>query len=437
MSLLNVSFPVWVPVAGVIALLVALAVAELSKTWGVKCLLKDGMSAIWRALRNVRGEGEGRILSSQPSQPDQKPKRPFSLLIDFPRRATALLLLIGVSVVLFALSIGTTLRAPATFGFNASFSEANPGVIETNTAAPSVGMELPIHATVKPSGEQLAGAAVVITGPSTIVLRDCYVHTAEERIDGYAHGSQARISLAGLDSADQVAVECVLFVKRRIRHLETVSLKLMAADSSSTDDQALYLVPPDVELGQEKAEALVDKEVRVSPALWQRSSMRPAPGAFKEQGAEWSLLDPLYLHGFLSIPPGLTTTLHRLEDTRVQSSKIVTLSAVITSRPVTQERFTAKGSGRKAIRQVYAIGQSPGEKGGWCTTTRSTSQRPLREGDRLKLRAAVVEWGRSEESGGIAVMLNCPAVKIVGASDGAARASSSSGGASAPERPSH
>jgi hypothetical protein len=273
------------------------------------------------------------------------------------------------------------------------------------------------------SSEQLTGAAVVVTGPSTILLKNCWAYTAAKKVDGYAHGPHARIELGALSSSGAVEVECHLVAVHRIRHLETVKLELTAADASTTEKQFLNLVPPSVKSGQEKAEALADKEVHSSPALWQRSSMHPAPGAFKEQGTEWPLLDPLYLHGFLSESPGLTKALHHLEDTWVQSSKIVTVSAIITSHPVTLERFKAKGSGRQAIRQVYAIGQNPGEQGGWCTTTRSTSQPPLRKGDHLRLRVAVVEWGRSQESDGIAVMLNCPAVRALGAIDNAARAS--------------
>jgi hypothetical protein len=163
--------------------------------------------------------------------------------------------------------------------------------------------------------------------------------------------------------------------------------------------------------------------------------MSPKKGAFKELGNEWRQLDPRYLHGFLASPGGRITTLRHLENTRVQSSKIVTLHAEITSSPVTVEHFTAEGSGRKAVRQVYAIGQSADEQGGWCTTTRSTSQPPLQKGDHLKLRAAVVEWGRSEANEGFAVMLNCPAVQVLG-SIGTAEASGS-GAATVPGRFNH
>lgn len=426
MKLPLATLPVWVTVlvgAAVVGGLI-LAVLELfvfSKPSRVRCAVGQHLVTARHALRGLWSNNQQDDGSSSGSaRKSGKRRRPRSLIIDFPNRLVALALL----AVLFAFTgfYGLTLffRAPATLGFNASFSESSPVVIETNTAAPTVGMHLPVRAMVDPPKDRMSSAAVVIAGPSTTRLSDCNAHTAKKKIDGYSHGAQARILLAGFESESDVEVECILSVEHRIRRLEKTRVALTRADASTTEEQPLYLVPPRIELGQEKAEALAEEEVRTSAALWQPSSMRSAPGAFRKQGDEWPLLDPGYPHRFSSEPRRLTKTLHQLEDTRVQSSKIVTLSGVVvTSRPVTQEIIAAKEGGRRAIRQVYAIGQEAGEQGGWCTTTRSTVQRPLRDGDYLKVRAAVIEWGRSQESGGIAVMLNCPAVKIL---DSAARA---------------
>lgn len=378
---------------------VIFAVVELIKSSRVRCVARDCLSAAWHAPRDLYRRWK-----------ERKSRSPIS---DFPLRPVAMLLLLAVLSTMFFLAIGPVIQGPATFGFNASFREESPAVLEPKTAAPSVGAELSVEATVNPPSEELLGVAVAIAGPTTVAFKDCYARAGEKTTKrGYAHGPRARILLAELGLADEVEVACTMSVKHRIRDLETVDLDVTAADASTAEEQFLNLLPPNEKLDQEKAEALAETEIRTSPAAWQKSSMRPAPDAFKEQGARWSLLDPKYLHGFHSGLQSLTRTLHQLEDTRVESSKIVTLEAVITSRPVTQERFRARGSNRQAIRQVYAIGQDPGEQGGWCTTTRSTAQRPLKKGDHLRIRAAVIQWGRSEESGGIAVMLNCPAVKI-------------------------
>ncbi|HVQ58523.1 MAG TPA: hypothetical protein VMS60_06400 [Solirubrobacterales bacterium] len=390
------ALPGWVAVLiGIsFAVLVILAVVELVRSSRVKCAVRDCLSAAWRALRSLWS------------------------LSNFPERSVAMVVLLVVSATMLFLAIGPVIHGPAALGVKASFQETSPAVIETDTAAPTVGTDLSFGATVDPSSDRLAGSAVVVTGPETTSLGECHASTAEETTDGYAHGSQARISLAELGSADKVEFECHLSVERRIRYWEPIELELTEPEAAAAGTGALYLRPPDVALGREKAEALAEREIHTSPADWQESSMRPAPDAFEEQGEEWSLLDPQALHGFRSGPPGLAKTLHQLEDTRVESSKIVTLRTVITSRPVTQDRFQAKGSNRQAIRQVYAVGQKPGEQGGWCTTTRSTAQPRLKKGDRLQIRASVIEWGKSEASDGIAVMLNCPAVKVLGSTGG-------------------
>jgi hypothetical protein len=379
-------------------------------------------------IRLLRGSRVEQMLRKR------RERKAFSLFS--PGRFPVVLVALTVLCVLvfsFAFYAWMVLQAPATLGFTASFDRANPAVMGTNTAAPTVGMTIPAYVTLKAPGEHLSDAAVVVTGPPTVALSDCYAHAQGQKPRGYARGSQARIPLGDLGPSEEVEVQCNISVVHRIRRLETVEFEMTAANWSDSPRYFLYLVPPDVKQGQETAEAQADEEIRTSPALWQKSSMVAAKGGFEELGERWPLVDPRYLHGFRSEPRGRTTTLRHLQSTRVEPSKIITLNAVISSDPVTQERFEAKGSERQAIRQVFAVGQQPGEKGGWCTTTRSTAQAPLKEGRHVKLRAAVVEWGISEASGGIAVMLNCPAVKVLGAIGGAARAFDS-GGATVPDR---
>jgi hypothetical protein len=357
------------------------------------------------------------------------------LIGEFPIAPVALALLAVVVVFISFWSL-TLFRAPGSLGFQASFSNLAKGSAETTSnAAPTVGSEFFVYAALNPGREELSDAAVAISGPITIAFSHCHALASGETVNGYTHGPQGRIELGDIGSHDSVEVQCRISVTHRIRHLEIVKVELVSANSDP-EEKFLYLQPPDAQQGQEAAEAQTDREIRTSPALWKRASMVVRKGAFQEQGDEWARLDPHYLHGFPAVPGDRFTTLRHLEDTRVQSSKIVSLRAFITSRPVTLERFKAKGSGRQATRQVYAIGQSPGERGGWCTTTRSTSQLPLREGNHVKLRAAVVEWGRSEASGGFAVMLNCPAARALGHTGKRAK-TAVSGAAAAPSRLSH
>lgn len=443
MSFPVAAFPVWVPVllALLVAGLVAWIVVELC--WSYVCQKKrkdrpktkggspdisdlpaTGFLRIksrWASAGRALPLRKGADTSDRETSTGQRgPRSPIS---GFPVGPVALALVL-VLAVLTAISFFAVFRSPGTLGFQATFLESGAPEGETNTIKPTVGTVVPISAELDPPGEQLLNAAIAITGPSTIILSDCYAEV-QRKVEGYAKGPQARINLGDLDGSDGVEVECNLTVAHRIRRIETVELELTAANSSMTEKQHLVLEPPDVEQGQETAEAHADREIHNSPALWDRSLMIVKPGAFEEQGEEWPLIDPRRLHAFRSEPEGRSVTIHQLEDTRVQSSKILTLEGFITSRPVTQDTFKAKGSGRKADRQVFSIGQSPSEQGGWCSTTRSESQAHLREGDRIRVRATVVEWGRSRASGGIAVMLDCPAVKIVGPVTGPESASRS------------
>lgn len=416
----------------VVFALLVFAVVELRRWLGgssVEAWLKERLARIWKAQRDP-GEEPKQDAGDQPSSEQKRKSR--SPIIGFPVSAVALVLL-GVMALVFTLYGWTVFQGPATLDFSASFDEASPAVTGATTADPTVGMVIPAHAMLKQPGKRLSDSAVVISAPETIALSDCYAHTSDRKFKGYARGPQARISLGDLGSSDAVEVECSISVVHRIRHLETVTLELTAANYPDAQKRFLSLVPPDVELAQETAEDQADKEIRASPALWRKSSMNPAKNGFKELGEEWPRINPQYLHGFMSEPHGRTTTLQHLDGTRVESSKIMTLKAVITSPLVTEERFRAKGSERQAIRQVFAIGEEAGERGGWCTTTRSTSQPPLREGEHIELRAAVVEWGRSAASGGIAVMLNCPAVKVLGVIGKVARGA----GSGAVAAPSH
>jgi hypothetical protein len=409
-------------------------VVELVKIKGqpAKCWLVKRAGAFWRTLRNLRGNKEEEPGDRGATRPEQR-RKPGGSISRFPVSAVATVLL-GVLAVFIGIYAGTLFRGPGTFGFSGSFDQNNPAVTGTNTAAPQVEAELTAYATLKPSGQKLSEAAVIISGPTTITLSDCHVQGQKAK-SGFARGSQARVGLERISSTDLVNVECNITVVHRIRRLETVTLELAGADSADTKKAVLYLEPPNAEQGRETAEAEADQEVRMSPALWQKSSMVSTENGFREQGIEWPLLDPRLLHGFQSEPHGRTRALHQLESTRIEPSKILTLSAVITSAPITQERLKVKGSERQAIRQVFAVGENLGEQGGWCETTRSTDRPPLREGQRVKLRAAVVEWGRSEASGGIAVMLKCPAVKVQGASS--ATAKTESGAVPVPNRLSH
>jgi len=433
---LSLSLPVLLAVLLGVAILgllifVVLQLVGLFRSSCAEGLVNHCLLGFWKAQRRLREKGKARAANRRRGG---KPKSPFSI-IDFPVTLVALVLLCTV-VLTVGLVNWKFVQSSATFSFSASFDRANPAVATSNTAAPSVGMTIEAVGVLEPSGEELSDAAVVVTGPGTVAFRACYGKVQGRVSKGYASGSQARIELGDLDSSGAVEVKCEIFIEHRIRHLETVQFELTAANSADGSEKFLYLVPPDVKQGQETAEAQADEEIRTSPALWERSSMVATKDGFEEQGEVWPLIDPRYLHGFAAGPKGRPTTLHHLQDTRVEPSKIVTLDAVITSHPVTQERFEAKGSERRAVRQVFAVGQEPGEKAGWCTTTRSTAQVPLREGRHVRLRAVVVEWGRSEASGGIAVMLTCPAVRILGATGAPARAFDL-GAAVVPDRLSH
>jgi hypothetical protein len=432
--------PVVIAVVLGVVVLVGLVLAVLDlfvlpKTSRVKCRVNQCLTTAWQVPGNIFKRWEQRTAARQSNEQTGK-RKPYSL-IGFPRRVMALVLL-GVLMSFVAIYSATLFRSPAVLGVQeAGLSESTAPGSGTTYATPIVGTAWYLRATLNLPHEQMAEASVGISGPSSIVFSSCFAFgSSGPKVSGYARGPLGRIALEGVGAADTVTVECRFLVVHRVRVQEVLKVELATASSPTAAEKILYLEPPDGVKGQEAAEAQSDKEIRTSPALWEASSIIPKPGAFKEQGGEWPMLDPRYPHGFFSEPKGRTMTLPRLEDTRVQSSKIVTLSAVITSHPVTQERFKVEGSGRQAIRQVYAIGQSAGERGGWCTTTRSTSQRPLRAGDHLKLRAAVVEWGRSQDSGGIAVMLNCPAVKILG-SAGEPGSPSSSGAATVPNRFDH
>ena len=275
-------------------------------------------------------------------------RKPYSLISGFPRRVMALVLL-GVLmsfIAIIAIYSATPFRSPAVLGVQeAGLSQSTAPGGGTTYATPVVGTAWYLRATLNLPDEQMAEASVGVSGPSSIVFSSCSAFgSSGPKVPGYARGPLGRIALEGVGAADTVTVECRFLVVHRVRVQEALKVELATASSPTAAEKILYLEPPDVVKGQEAAEAQSDKEIRTSPALWEASSVIPKPGAFKEQGGEWPLLDPRYPHDFFSEPSGRTTTLPRLEDTRVQSSKIVTLSAVVTSHPVTQERFKIEGS---------------------------------------------------------------------------------------------
>lgn len=436
--MIAVTAVVLTPASGALGVsLLALAVVvvvELVKLKGqpAKCwLVKCGVGS-WQALRNIRGRGKAAGAEDYSTR-RHRGRRSGELIGRFPVTtvATVLLLVIGAFTAIYDWSL---FKASSTVEFSAAFDQGNPAVTGPRTAAPSVESEVSASFTLKPGGQRLTEAAVIISGPVTITLSDCHVQGERGEVE-FARGAQARVGLEDIRSTDPVEVKCKITVVQRIRRIEAVTFELTGAGPAETEKEVLYLLPPYAERGRETAEAQADKEVRTSPALWQESSMEPSKGGFRELGIEWPQLDPRALHGLGSEPAGRTRTLRQLQSTRIEPSKIETVNALITSPPVTQDRFTAKGSERPAVRQVFAIGEKPGEQSGWCSTTRSTAQPPLRKGQHVTARAAVVEWGKSETSGGIAVMLTCPAVRALGAVGAAVK--TEAGAAAVPERLNH
>jgi hypothetical protein len=414
--------------------LAVVVVVELVKLKGqpAKCWLVKRGVASWQAVRNLwrRGKEGG---AEDHSARRVRGRQPGQLIGRFPVTtvATVLLLVSGAFTAIYDWSL---FKASSTVEFSATFDQGNPAVTGPRTAAPSVESEVSASVTLKPRGQRLTEAAVIISGPVTITLSDCHVQGEKGEV-GFARGAQARVGLEDVRATDPVKVKCKITVVQRIRRIETVTFELTGAGPAETEKEVLYLLPPYAERGRETAEAQADKEIRTSPALWQESSMEPSKDGFREQGIEWPQLDPRALHGFGSEPAGRARTLRQLQSTRIEPSKIETVNALITSPPVTQDRFTAKGSERRAVRQVFAIGEKPAEQSGWCSTTRSTAQPPLRKGQHVTVRAAVVEWGKSESSGGISVMLDCPAVRARGAVGAAVKTEAGAG--AVPDRVNH
>lgn len=429
MSVPIITLPVVAIGLVVVGILAVIGIAhELMKSSGIRCAVRDRLTAIVRACRDAgrRGKADGDAETKKKGR-----RRGSSGMIDgFPVRAMTAFL-VAAFALFAAFFILTAYRQSGPLTFEAGLQE--PGSeATTTTASPAVGKAMLVRATLKPAQEHLANLAVVVSGPSTIAFSWCNAYVSGEKIDGIARGPKGRIGLGDLGPDVQVTILCRFFVVRRIRSLEAVKVELTGADAGGKAEE-LYLAPPENKRGQEAAEAHADAEIRESPALWQRSSMVAREAAFGEQGKLWPLLDPHRLHGLDSMPAGRPTTLRHLEDTRVEPSRIVSLPATITSRPVTMEEFAAAGRHRRAVRQVFAIGEKPGERGAWCTTTTSTAQPRLHQGDRVELRAVVAEWGRSEASDGAAVMLYCPALRVLG-SIGVAVRSSEAGATTVPDR---
>ena len=303
--------------------------------------------------------------------------------------------------------------------FNTGVVEGSAGGGPRSYATPRLNTPLYMQLKLEPTDQDLSQVAVTISLPRSLELtRRCFYEVDDSRRRScLAPNGEGRVNVDRLASGQTLRITAVARVVHRIEGRESVEIQMRSASTDTPSRRQIDLYSPKGSRGEEAARAMVEEEVSEGPLRWDDESLQAPEDVFEALGKEWQFLDPWQLHGLRQVPYGRMLDVRSLVHSRVLGAKIVTFRSVVRSASMRVRTFRVKGSNVRATREVFAVGPRSRPEDLWCSATRSTAQPPLRVGEPVLVRAAVVGWGIARPDGrpSQAALLICPVVHLTDA----------------------
>jgi hypothetical protein len=337
-------------------------------------------------------------------------------------------LVVAILVAQHTLLGGDTTAAPP-LHLSALVSEGTDGK-QRDFATPKVGTVLHLKVAAMPRQEELGDVTIAVALPDGVVASgSCGVE-----IDGrsQACAGDGRAEVARLQSGEEMSLELEVVVEKRIEGEQLVKVELTSADLADPEVREISLTAPE-RTGEREATALIDEEL-LSPVEWE-GRLEVPEGTVEEMGGEWRYLTSERIHGVPAVPAGQEVPMRRIFDSHEIGAKIITLRATIETTPLRWHPVDLAGSEDTASKELFALGSA---HRAWCSTVRDKQvQPPLRRGERVLVRAAVVGWGTARPHGRAigAVMLICAAVESLKQAESGGGMTAAGGGVPAPGGP--
>jgi hypothetical protein len=337
-------------------------------------------------------------------------------------------LIVAIAVAQHTLLGGDTTAAPP-LHLSALASEGTDGK-QRDFATPKVGTVLHLKVVAMPRQEELGDVTIAVALPDGVVESgSCRVEIGGR---GAACADDGRAEATRLRSGEEMSLELEVIVQKRIEGEELLKVQLTSADLADPEVREISLTAPE-RTGEKDATTLIAEELS-SPMNWEGRFEVPE-GAVEEMGGEWRYLTSERIHGVPAVPAGQDVPMRRIFDSHEIGAKIITLRAKIETTPLRWHPVELTGSEDTASKELFAIGAA---HRAWCSTVRDKQvQPPLRRGERVLVRAAVVGWGIARPHGRAieAVMLICAAVQSFDRAESDAGTAPMGGGGAAPAGP--
>ncbi len=388
-------------------------------------LRRQGQPPFKRRLR-LRGRAAVRSRTPKESVLLSRRRRLWRWTIEHWVGVAALVVAILVALHTF---LGGDTTAALPLHLSALASEGTDGK-QRDFATPKVGTELHLKVVAMPRREELGDVTIAVTLPGGVVASgSCRVEIGGK--SGTCAGD-GRAEATRLESGEEMDLELKVGVERRIEGEESLKVQLTSADLADPEVREISLTAPE-RTGEREATALISEEL-LSPMKWE-GLLEVPEGTVEEMGGEWRFLTDERIHGVPTVPAGQDVPMRRIFASHEIGAKIITLRAKIETTPLRWHAVDLAGSKDTASKELFALGS---DHRAWCSTVRDKqAQPPLRRGERVLIRAAVVGWGTARPHGRPidAVMLICTAVQSLKQAESGSDTALEGGGLTAPAGP--